>query len=428
MCFFLSFSNIFFRSTIDDLLLTDAIERQDLPELKRILAKGRTAINGDSFKHRCDPPVIMCMRSHGGRNTDKDDAMKCEILKLLLKYGADLNTQSRSVNFSPAGATAAAISATYGYVRCLRHLVEAGADLSIPAKGGTTALMLAITKGQIHCAEYIIQHVSTSCLNLQSSSGNTALMLAASCTKDASFLCLQSLLRAGADLDIENSAGCTALMVAVGSKNLRAVRLLLLRGALFDTLCHKGESPVMIALRLEFGEALTLLLHKGASVNTISQLGFTPMSEASNPDHAIQLLRHGLDPALSRRDRRIFHYAVDFGLRPLVRGFLMNGFPPLDLGIEYKLANRRNKCKVMSPLSIAMINRRVDLAKFLIANRFLTGYDTVQLCWDSELLGHLKHHSASKIVLSGTPASEAADVLAERVLWAGKEVSTPAIA
>ncbi|GFR75968.1 ankyrin repeat protein [Elysia marginata] len=159
----------------------------------------------------------MCIRSHGGRNTDKDGAMKCEILKLRLKYGTDLNTQSRSVNFSPAGATAAAIAATYGYVRCLRHLVKAGAHLSIPDKGGTTALKLAITKGQIHCAEYIIQHVTTPYLNLQDSSGNNALMLAASCTKDASFLCLQSLLRAGAELDIENGAGCTALMVPVKS-------------------------------------------------------------------------------------------------------------------------------------------------------------------------------------------------------------------
>ncbi|GFS02753.1 ankyrin repeat domain-containing protein 17 [Elysia marginata] len=217
MLFYLSFSTIFFWSTIDDLLLTDTIEGQDLLDLKRILAKGRTAINGDSFKGKCDPPVIMCIRSHRMRNTNKDGAMKCEILKLRLKYGADLNTQSRSVNFSPAGATAAAIAATYGYVRCLRHLVEAGAHLSIPAKGGTTALMIAITKGQIHCAEYIFQHVTTSCLNLQDSSGNTALMLAASCTKDASFLCLQSLLHTGAELDIENSAGCTALMVAVKS-------------------------------------------------------------------------------------------------------------------------------------------------------------------------------------------------------------------
>ncbi|GFR75971.1 hypothetical protein ElyMa_003935000 [Elysia marginata] len=148
----------------------------------------------------------------------------------------------------------------------------------------------------------------------------------------------------------------------------------------------------MIAVLLEFGEALTLLLHKGAFVNTISQHGFTPMSESSL-DHAIQLLRQGFDPALSRRDRHIFHYAVDFGRRSLVRGFLMNGFPPLDLGIEYKLTNGQNKCKVMSPLSIAMINRRVDLAKFLIANRFLTvRYDTVQLYWNSELLGHLSHH------------------------------------
>ncbi|GFR63219.1 cAMP responsive element-binding protein [Elysia marginata] len=68
---------------------------------------------------------------------------------------------------------------------------------------------------------------------------------------------------------------------------------------------------------------------------------------------------------------------------------------------------------------VSIANQALQVQPVIQANQASAGnFQTIQVV----------RPAASKIVLSGTPALEAADVLAEQVLWAGKEVSTQAIA
>ena len=108
-----------------------------------------------------------------------------------------------------------------------------------------------------------------------------------------------------------------------------------------------------------------------------------------------KLLSHGLDPALSYRDQKILHTMVVKGEKSLVRGLVMNGFPPVDVKCDVltqkytEYLPDEDKTPV-SPLALALASEHHDIARYLIVNRFFTRYDLVQLCRDQTLRQYLQ--------------------------------------
>lgn len=86
-----------------------------------------------------------------------------------------------------------------------------------------TAFMNAVSKGDIaHLKEYIEKGGD---INVQDMYGNTALMEAVHLERDIPMV--EELLRAKAKIDVTNTLGWTALMIAAAFGNVQAVRLLL---------------------------------------------------------------------------------------------------------------------------------------------------------------------------------------------------------
>ncbi|GFR69049.1 ankyrin repeat family protein [Elysia marginata] len=220
-----------------------------------------------------------------------------------------------------------------------------GGILSMKFDGGDTALMLAVRKGKMNCVKYLTDQMSPSMLNHKNEAGETALLIAALPGTDTnSLFCLEYLINAGADLDVESKEGNTALMLSLemGSPN-----------------------------------AVTLLLKRGASVKTISQFGNTPLTLAFYSETFFgDLLRRGLDPTLSRRGKQLLQEAVLCQKFSVVRALVMNGFPPLDI------PTLPHYLPPLSPLAAAICFRRPRIAKYLIRNRFFTRYDLLRLCRD----------------------------------------------
>ncbi|GFS10287.1 ankyrin repeat protein [Elysia marginata] len=338
--------------------LSKAICNQDLETIILLNQSSECPINGD----RCEvvPPIIECVSS-GVATGDEEDARRAEVLKILLLYGADVNVQSQMT--LPPGKTAAICAAERGFLRCLKVLVESGAEVHILSPYGETAYTSAVMLGQVECVEYLTSHLSGSRLDQRNSDGRTALVLSASrldLDKGAktnhekrNFRCLQNLIEAGADLNVEDKYGYTALMYALQHNNPKAITLLLEGGALVNSASHSGHTPISIA---------------------VAQFQYRLVPK---------LLKCGADPTLSRRQKVFFGDMVNDNHKVELRWLVMSGFPPLDAVITVRWFPEK-RCFSRSPLTAAIFNRQPWIAKYLIANKFFTRYDIAELCWDKD--------------------------------------------
>lgn len=157
-----------------------------------------------------------------------DEVMFC------LAAGCDVNQRSTCTT-RWEGFTALMIATARGDIDCMAILIRNGADVDAQSKQlnkGNTALIESINYGFWDCAELLIAAGAN--LDLQGTQGDTALHLLCSKsmrlnweTDDGSELILTRLLTAGANPNIENSFGITALTQAALNVDVQLMILLL---------------------------------------------------------------------------------------------------------------------------------------------------------------------------------------------------------
>ena len=319
-----------------------------------------------------DPPIVECVLC-GGLPYPKGDEKRCEILKILVHHGADINSRTNSRNFTfslvdTTGMTVPGLAAARGFITCLRFLHASGADLTLQTPEGQTALTAAVMEGRTNCVEYLVQQMPLSFLNHADKNGITALMWAVHLGRRLS---LELLVAAGVDLDARDKDGDTAVMVSLLGQNYPALNLLLDNGALVNTVNADGHSPLSHQIDHQYH------IRKECRRRNLNKV-------------ILWLLSHGADPTISRLHLDLLHIMVARGNKPVIRGLVKNGCPPLDI----KSANMQLHCtpsvyensqKHLSPLAVALAWKRSDIARYFIANRFFTQRDLVRLGWDKDL-------------------------------------------
>ncbi|KAL8164758.1 UNVERIFIED_CONTAM: hypothetical protein K2H54_004072 [Gekko kuhli] len=139
------------------------------------------------------------------------------------------------------------ITASRGYVDCLRHLLLRGADVDL-APGGQTALHVA-------CA---------------------------AATAD----CVRLLLSSGADPEAVSEDGRKPLHLCQRPKSLPCARLLLCHGAHVNSTTEEEEdTPLHVAARLGLVEHVRLFLSYGAGLEARNAEGQTPLNAACAQPH-----------------------------------------------------------------------------------------------------------------------------------------------
>ncbi|GFR60560.1 ankyrin repeat protein [Elysia marginata] len=388
--------------------LSKAMHNLNVKKVRRLLKSKKCLIHGDDPGR--DPPIIECIRSRHYRDNEESDHRRCEILKFLVRHGADINA-------NPFGKTPSMIAAQEGFLEGLKVIVKLGADLNILTSEGYTPIMLAAKGGHAGCVRFLTREIGTSMINYKNKYGQTAVALAA----QGGFQdCILVLVEGGADLNILTSEGDNPLLLASKGGHTDCVKYLIdfteasmldhrnkygqtaLMMAAFKTpvsgtfyLWHlvrakatidvkdaNGYTALMLALFAGSSERARLLLRNGAQVSRVSHFGETPFTFADR-EIIDDLIRYGLDPALSRLDRHRLHIAVMWDDQAVLQRLIVNGFPPLDLG-KHPFAVRSHPLPEtpMSPLALAILSCWPETARYLIATRFFTRYDIVQLCWD----------------------------------------------
>ena len=169
-----------------------------------------------------------------------------QMVKLLIKRGADVNDGTNSNGFTPL-----MMASQYGYIDSLLVFIKSGALLNIQDQYGCSALEYACQGGRVQC--------------------------------------VRLLIKAGASVNmVNNTYGSTCLIVAAENGHTDIVQLLIDSGAeleIADKLT--GITPLLSACREGYIDTVKLLLENGANVNATNSHGYTVLMFAKHFKHDV---------------------------------------------------------------------------------------------------------------------------------------------
>ncbi|MBU0970723.1 MAG: ankyrin repeat domain-containing protein [Proteobacteria bacterium] len=185
--------------------------------------------------------------------------------KLLINRRANLEI------FDKSGSTPLILAVIHGDADMVAVLVDAGARINVksPVNSLVTPLVYAASnpdpfkhKDNLAIIKYLVKHKGD--INFSSANGRTALMAAAACSDQSKAYEKGALLiDSGANLDLVNDKGETALMLAAGASNKKLVALLLDKGANAQLKNGAGESVMSYANRSGNKDNASLLESSG---------------------------------------------------------------------------------------------------------------------------------------------------------------------
>ncbi|XP_048250511.1 uncharacterized protein LOC124116506 [Haliotis rufescens] len=247
-----------------------------------------------------------------------------ECVELLLKAGADVKVQNNSGHTSLHGAS------IHGSKECVDLLLKAGADIQVQNRSGDTPLHYASMFGSQKCVDILLKAGAD--LKVQNETGDTPLHNASGrrlrerfdlLQKDGVNVgdkigretpygvsmyrlkeCVELLLKAGADVKVQNETGDTPLHNASRCGSQKCVELLLKAGADVKVQNETGDTPLHNASRCGFQKCVELLLKAGADVKVQNNSGYTPLHEASiygSKECVELLLKAGADIQVQNR-------------------------------------------------------------------------------------------------------------------------------
>ena len=201
-----------------------------------------------------------------------------KIVELLLDAGADVNGTSKDYGDYGSPLQSASI---IGHVRIVRLLLKYGANVNLrnraPRFRDSSPLLCAQDTGRLDIMKILIQagaDVNEVC-SVGEEAGLTLLMCA---SQHKQIDVLSILLRAGANVNARTRIGKTALYFAAGSGCAQAVTMLLENGATVNTTVPFIGTPLILACSSGEVDVVKKLIYAGADVN--AKIGGYPGNES----------------------------------------------------------------------------------------------------------------------------------------------------
>lgn len=298
--------------TRDEADLLDAAAKGNVSEVERLLTKGVDSNVKDDRWIPWDITPLMHASRWG----------HVEVVRALLAAGASLKARDKHVPGEPAGKTALHYAAGKRHIAVAKLLVEAGADVNAVGTAGTgTALMEALEgdpegepsdppasslqemleadgkkkaiaaqdKSIIEFVRFMLS-VGADPNRLARDRRGAMLHFAA---WDGLIEIVQVLLDAGADVNLQDATGSTALNQAVFAGKKEVAMLLLERGADVNLKEDSGWTSLHWAVKSNDPKLINTVVKRGAKLNAKTDDGLTPLGIAIRDKHekAEKLLR-----------------------------------------------------------------------------------------------------------------------------------------
>ena len=253
-------------------LLIEAVQRGDRAAVRAMLQEA-----ADVNEPSADGTTALHWAVH------RDDA---ELVDALLRAGANVKATNRY------GVAPLSLAAQNGNAAIIERLLAAGADANTALPGGESVLLTAARAGDVDAIEALLEHGAD--ISAQTPLGQTPLMWAAAKNNaDA----VKLLIERGADIRARTPdgtsrsrprhppfvapapTGFTALLFAVRTGAIDAVRTLLDAGAEVNDTLSDGMSALVLALANMHGELADVLLDRGADPN-LAGAGWNALHQA----------------------------------------------------------------------------------------------------------------------------------------------------
>jgi len=204
--------------------------------------------------------------------------------KLLLDNGAAIDLEGLATGGTPLHYAAGA-----NQVAAAKYLIKCKAKLDIFDKSGSTALMLAVHQAHADMVKTLVDAGAE--INVKSPVNVLVTPLVAAATNPDPFknkdslAIIKHLLSGPGNVDFQAANGWTALMAAAQQSNTgqgyERAALLISKGANLDMVNDKGETALMLAAGAGNQKLVKLLMEKGADAQKTNGAGETVMSYAN---------------------------------------------------------------------------------------------------------------------------------------------------
>ena len=238
--------------------LKTATEKRDYKQLEMLIEKGADV-------NESDCAFMLAVQ--------RNDAMS---IRLLLHAGADVNIQDQegktALMFAVenSGANSFVLFETKDdlletsdeNMKCIRTLLEVGADVNIVDNNQNTALIYAVKWGNHDCVKMLL--TAETDVNKLNKKGETAVICAAKENHEA---CMELLLQSGADVNTQDNRGCTALIYAAELSSTNCFNVLISAGADVKIRNEDGLDALHFALKSHDDASAIMCINAGAEVN-----------------------------------------------------------------------------------------------------------------------------------------------------------------
>jgi ankyrin repeat domain-containing protein 50 len=209
------------------------------------------------------------------------------VLSVLLAHGTGVHWEI-SIGVTPLSA-----AVSMGHEAIVRLLLDHGANVHSKDRDGRSQVWIAADHGHVAILELLLDHGAD--VNSIGRFNRTPLIQTV-CANNANAESVRLLLERGANIDSQDSSGCTTLLVAFGTGQMKIAELLLDRGANTALKTKKGTTPLHYAARKE--NMIRLLLDRGADADPKDNDGVTPLMTVAgrgNENDIMLLLDRGAD-------------------------------------------------------------------------------------------------------------------------------------
>ncbi len=232
----------------------------------------------------------------------------CELVKLILEHGADINAQDKK------GQCAIMDALSGGNEKIIDLLLQYNPNLNLKDRYGTPIIFYISNPKQI-----VTLKKAGMDLDAQTNTGNTFLIHACEDISSQSIIdTCEILLENGANPNIRGEYGNTALMriISAWSVNvLPATQLICKYGVDLNIQNNNGETALILAAEYKKADVVKYLVEQGCDLNLRDDKGQTAAIVAAKrgkDDVLKYLIENGCDLSIKDNDgKTVYHYASD---------------------------------------------------------------------------------------------------------------------